>query len=48
MGGIKGPGLSLWAGSALLRMVGLEISSRGASPLGWLLGAVTLDERSDS
>ena len=39
---------SLWAGSELLRMVGLEISSQGASPLGLAAGAVTLDERSDS
>lgn len=39
---------SLWAGSELLRMVGLKISSWGANPLGLAAGAVTLDERSDS
>ena len=29
---------SLWAGSELLRMVGLEISWWGANPLGWMQG----------
>ena len=39
---------SLWAGSELLRMVGLEISSQGASPLGLAAGAVLHAEERDS